>query len=735
MTILTDVAGGVKEKMKVAIIYNMDASGVINQFGMQNKERYNPKTVKLVAEALELGGHNVRIIDGNMKVIESLQEFMPRVLEGERMGMVFNMAYGIQGESRYTHLPAMLEMLGIPYVGSNPTGHAMALDKVITKILMLKHNIPTPDFWVFSSASEEMSQVTFPVIVKPKMEAVSFGLRVVHNENDLREAVAFIMKEFNQQALVEQFIRGREFCVGLLGNGNPEAFPVLEIDLEGDPNAIQSVDDKRKKPREKICPTNISPQLADEMVKLSKAAFRALELRDFARIDIRMDENENIYLLEINSMASLGRNGSYVYAANIGGYDYNRLVNKMLDVATIRYFSENIIFPRMKDSENSKLPLMVRIRGFLRSHQERTEKLLQEMVNINSYVRNVEGVNALGNLVWRHLSPLGFNHQIIPQVEVGNILLFSNFPEKDYDVLLLGHLDTSTPFKKQMNYRETEQRLYGTGIWLNKGAIAIMIAALQALRFARLMKKLRVGILLTTDSSLQGRFAQEHVNQVANRAKVVIGLKGGGIGSTVVTSRSGAAVYTCQMNLEKAQKAEDVARAVASFSRLLTSWAELTDESKGLLVAASEAEIKSHISDLFVQGEALLSVRFNDAALADDVDKKIKVLLKRRSRAQLRLQIEGGVRRSPMIRTEGVQKLWSRVKQVADQLDIRLLEEHRWSSSDICFINNNKPSIDGMGPIGLDSAGKEEYILRHSLLERATLLAMVLHNLGKEPLQ
>jgi len=280
--------------MKVAIIFNKDLSGVINKFGMQNKEKYNPKTVRRIADALEQGGHNVRIIDGNMQVIESLHEFMPRVIEGERMGMVFNMAYGIQGESRYTHVPAMLEMLGIPYVGSNPEGHALALDKVITKIIMQKHGISTPDFWVFSSAEEDMSDVNYPVIVKPKMEAVSYGLKIVDNEMDLRDAVKFIRGEFQQQALVEQFIRGREFCVGLLGNDNLEAFPVLEIDLEGNPDGIQTAGDKLKLPRNKICPANISPELADEMVKLSKKAFRVLGLRDFSRVDIRVDENQKV---------------------------------------------------------------------------------------------------------------------------------------------------------------------------------------------------------------------------------------------------------------------------------------------------------------------------------------------------------------------------------------------------------------------------------------------------------
>lgn len=260
--------------MKVALIYNKDFSSVINRFGIQNKEKYNPKTVHLVADALEAGGHNVQIIDGNMFVIEELQNFMPKVLEGERMGLVFNMAYGIQGESRYTHLPAMLEMLGIPYIGSSPTGHALALDKIITKIIMQKHHIPTPHFFVYSSADEDMEAVEYPVIVKPKMEAVSFGLRVVNNIETLREAVRFIITEFQQQALVEQFIRGREFALGLLGNNPIEAFPVLEIDLEGNPDAIQTVDDKRKTPRKRsvrrTCPKILRRKSGDTVSPPSK---------------------------------------------------------------------------------------------------------------------------------------------------------------------------------------------------------------------------------------------------------------------------------------------------------------------------------------------------------------------------------------------------------------------------------------------------------------------------------
>ncbi|MGB5848771.1 MAG: ATP-grasp domain-containing protein, partial [Ignavibacteriaceae bacterium] len=454
--------------MKIALIYNKDVSKVINVFGMQNKEIYNPNTVNKVAESLEEGGHNVSVIDGDMHVIERLQDFMPHVLEGEKMGMVFNMAYGIQGESRYTHIPSMLEMLGIPYVGSSPGGHVLALDKVITKIILQKHGIPTPNFWVFSDLNEDVSEVEFPVIVKPKMESVSFGLRVVHDIAELKEAVQYILAEFQQPALIEQFIRGREFAVGLLGNNPVETFPILEIDLEGDPDAIQSLDNKKTAPRNKICPAQISAEVGSEMSRISIEAFRALQLRDFARVDIRMDENGKIYILEINSMASLGPTGTYPKAASVAGYNYKALVNKMLDVAALRYFTSAEV-PIDDIKQFTKAPMHVRIRGFLRGRQSNLEEFLKHLVNINTYVRNVEGVNSSANLIKKQLSLLGFSHQSYPQVEIGNINFFTNTDDGDYQVLLLSNIDSNTKLANHEFYHESEQKLYGSGIWENKG--------------------------------------------------------------------------------------------------------------------------------------------------------------------------------------------------------------------------------------------------------------------------
>jgi D-alanine-D-alanine ligase len=626
----------------------------------------------------------------------------------------------------------MLEMLGIPYVGSSPEGHALALDKVIAKIIMQQNGIPTPKFWVFSTGDEDMSPVEYPAIVKPKMEAVSYGLKIVNCEADLRKAVKYTIKEFQQQALVEQFIRGREFIVGLLGNGDPEAFPVLEIDLGDDPDAIQSATDKLQIPRDKICPANIPQKLANEMVKLSKEAFRVLHLKDFARVDIRIDENENIYILEINSMASLGKTGSYVHAAGVTGYDYTRLINKILDVAAIRYFSENLTLPFDNGViYKKKLPASARIRMFLRNKQENIEKLLAKMVNINTYVRNIEGVNELGQFVWKQLSPLGFRHRAIPQAEVGNILFFSNTDEDKYDVLFLAHLDNSIPFKRHVYFSKKGHKLFGTGIWDSKGGLAIMIAVLRALRFVRVLRTIKIGILLTTDENLQGRISSDSIYEISNRANIIIGLSGASKEGSVITSRSGAAVYNCQMNLVNAKKAIDVAKANSKFTRLLTKLAKLSNEEDKVIVSPREVKINSNISNLFTHGEAVLSVRFNMPEQAEIYDNKIHQLTKKVKSDTFQVQISGAIRRNPMVKSEEITKIFQKVKDIADQIDVRILEEHKWSSSNICFVDPTKPKIDGLGPIGDVSKENEEYILQHSLMDRATLLALLLIELRK----
>lgn len=713
--------------MKVAIIYNRDIRGVINTFGMQNKEFYSENTVLRVAGSLEQAGHNVAVLDGNKQIIERLENFMPRVTEGEQMGMIFNMAYGIQGESRYTHIPSMLEMLGLPYVGSSPSGHALALDKVLTKIIWKNNGLPTPDFWVFSAMDEDLCAVKYPVIVKPKMESVSFGLRVVYDEEQLRDAVGYIVNEFDQQALVEQFIPGREFCIGMLGNSPVETFPVLEIDMGGDPNAIQTIEDKKERPRNKICPADLPKELAIQMQKLSINAFKALNLRDFARVDIRLDALGNIYLLEINSMASLGESGSYPYAARVAGYDYDKLVNRMLDVASVRYFANNIMTNLPGEEHRHKVSRPSRLRSFLKTRQQHTERLLRKLVDLNTHVRNVDGVNRCGEIINTELSQLGFSHEVIPQVEVGNILFFRNSTEEKYDYLILMPMDNRVKLSGHENFHIDEQYIEGTAIWENKGGIAIVIAALQSLRFIRQLRKVKIGILLITDSSIDGKYARSVIRQKAARADRIIATGGSSREGGLILSRSGSASYNLEIKLLKTRNPENISLTAAAFNRMLAGITDLSRNDQENLVAPFDIRFNSNIFKEYAFGSAGISVRYNTPQEMEMIEKKImRIIAQYRKSKIYQIHFEGGAKRPAMLKTPDSEVFFREISAIAKSIDVRVSQKHRWSSADICHIDREVPRIDGMGPIGEFLPSNNERILRHSLIERSLLLALVL---------
>ncbi|UCF41092.1 MAG: M20/M25/M40 family metallo-hydrolase [Gemmatimonadota bacterium] len=719
--------------MKVAVIHNRDREGVINVFGPQNRERYNPKTVERVAAALEQGGHSVRVIDGNMHLVEQLRDFMPRVLEGQRPGMVFNMAYGIQGVSRYTHLPAILEMLGVPYVGSNPMAHGLALDKVIAKIVFRDAGLPTPGFWNFASADDRFDDLVFPVIVKPKMEAVSYGIRVVDNEPDLRDAVKHIIDEFQQHVLVEQFIPGREFAVGLLGNGPPEVLPLVEIDLEGDPNAIQTAGDKLRKPRPKICPAELPEEKAEEMRSLVRRAFQSLELFDFARVDLRMDAEGNLYILEINSMASLGLTGAYVHAAKTAGYTYESLINRILDVAAMRYFGQDYVAEVAEQAAESKTKpqkLSTRVRSYLRAQAPTIEDSVRHLVELRTPPDEVEWVNALGEWLTTQFTPLGFSVRSIPRVGVGNVLYFYNHDDDERDVLLLGHLDTPIPAGGYVPYREAGSRVYGTGAAENKGGIAVALAALRALRYARTVRRIRCGVLLTTDDTRNGAAGRGVVEELAARARYVIGLKAGNPDGGIVTSRAGRGTYRLTTIYPKKRSVTE-AVVLAHLYRRAKTMEELSESDAGLHVAIRRLELDAPFGRAPEKADAVVSVRFKRVEDGERIEREIRALAAKRSAKGLRLRAVGQIRRPPLAETPKRRAFFEEIARVGERLHVPVSATHRWHSADICFVPEEVPAIDGMGPLGGGERTQDEYILRSSLVDRAALLAMVMHRCAK----
>jgi D-alanine-D-alanine ligase len=326
--------------MKIAVVWNNDRSGVLNRFGQSCPEKYGRGTVQRVATALREAGHDVLICEGDRHLLATLETFMPPDPEQRPTGIVFNMAYGIQGECRYSHIPGILELAGVPYTGSSPLGHALALDKVVAKRLMLAAGVPTPRFCVMRSGAGELGDLRFPLIVKPRHESTSFGLALVEDRAALLRAVEAIVASYHQDALVEEYIEGREICVGLFGNEEIEVLPLVEHDFGDRPRRLVTWEDKMHRAAAepvKLCPAPIDEALAERLREMAIATFRACSCRDFARIDFRIDTTGNPFALEINSMAALGAGASFVLAAKKAEYDYSQLVCRIIEVACRRY--------------------------------------------------------------------------------------------------------------------------------------------------------------------------------------------------------------------------------------------------------------------------------------------------------------------------------------------------------------------------------------------------------------
>lgn len=338
--------------MRVAIVRNQvghqEFAGVINRFGQPYPQPPEPwgqaPYYERVAAALQDGGHETLLCEGDKGLLATLERFMPPDSQGRPTGIVFNLAEGIQGEYRFTHVPAMLEMAGVPYTGSSPLGHGLQDDKVISKTLFRDHGVPTPNFCVMSSGTESTGDLRFPMVVKPRHEDNSFGLHLVNDLSQLRRAVEMTVTQYGQEALVEEYIEGREIAVGLLGNREVEVFPSVEHDFGDREIRLLTWEAKYKsvgKPP-MICPAQIESRLAAILRDISVAAFRACLCRDYARVDLRIDHSGQPFVLEINSMPGISTLSSYPLAARSAGYSFTNLINRILDVAHARHLGLGI---------------------------------------------------------------------------------------------------------------------------------------------------------------------------------------------------------------------------------------------------------------------------------------------------------------------------------------------------------------------------------------------------------
>lgn len=326
--------------LRVGFTYNVKrVKPTVDASEDREAEYDSPATLQAIREAIASWGHEV--ID-----LEASPE-LPSVLASTPLDIVFNIAEGFKGRNRESQVPAMLELLDIPYTGSDPATLSIALDKALAKKIVRQAGIHTPNFQLMVTGKERLNKefASFPLIVKPVAEGSSKGVvskSVCHSEAELREVVKEIAGKYQQPALVEEYIGGREFTVGLLGERRPRVLPPMEIvflDKE-EKTPIYSFQHKLDW-TDRIrydAPARLEPAQLERLRTAARGSFMALGCRDVARIDFRMDDKGRIYFIECNPLPGLTPGWSdLVLIAAGAGMDYRTLIGEIMAPAIRRY--------------------------------------------------------------------------------------------------------------------------------------------------------------------------------------------------------------------------------------------------------------------------------------------------------------------------------------------------------------------------------------------------------------
>jgi D-alanine-D-alanine ligase len=312
--------------------------------------------IEQLSTTLETLGHEVPRVAADadvVPIVTALRELQP--------DLVFNLAESFADKSALeSNVAALLNLLDLKYTGSSPAGLLLAGDKTLAKKMLRFHGIQTPEFaTVYRGAVDAVGDLSFPVIVKPPQEDASIGITnasVVNDLKELLERMDSLQAEFSSPVLVEQFVEGREFYVGVLGNFNPTALPIMEMDFSGLPAGalhIASWDAKwgadgsgagagAEKSAEfagtkSVFPSDLDDGLVERIHETAVRAFEALSLRDYGRIDLRVTAEGIIHVIEVNPNCYLEKDAEFARAAGQSGMSYHALIDRIVELARGRY--------------------------------------------------------------------------------------------------------------------------------------------------------------------------------------------------------------------------------------------------------------------------------------------------------------------------------------------------------------------------------------------------------------
>lgn len=317
--------------LRVAIVRNRSKRGVIGRLGKTIARAYSRKAVQRMLDALRAAGFDARVFDGDATLLTELTAFLPVDPETKRVrGIVLNLAAGVQGTWAATHVPAMLELAGVPYTGADPRGHATCLDHAFVRRTLEAAGIPTPAFVVHTAIGQPIGSLEFPLVVRPRSTLSKRGPRLVTNRSELDTAVAAVIVKSCPEAIVESAIDGRDFTVSLLGHAPMRTLPIIERTTTIDPTSGNA------KPS-KLCPAPIDGPLERRIRAMSVAAATACGARDIARVDIRLDRTGDPHVIQVHAAPSLGRAGALVRSAKRGGYGFGALLREVVLAACTRH--------------------------------------------------------------------------------------------------------------------------------------------------------------------------------------------------------------------------------------------------------------------------------------------------------------------------------------------------------------------------------------------------------------
>jgi D-alanine-D-alanine ligase len=328
--------------MRIGLSYDLKETIALHQASCDDafEEYDSSETVDLIATSLEAEGHTVTTLGGG-------REFVGKILR-EKVDFVFNIAEG-RGtyRSREAQVPSTLEMLEIPYSGSDPQCLAICLDKPLTKKLVALEGVSTPKWCVINNRQElrqiESCRFPFPAIIKPAYEGSSKGIRLTSVAEDAKQAVETIerlLDKYHQPAMMEKVILGDEITVGIIGNSPPKVLGMMRILPKQNSDYFLYTLDVKRNYLELVdyeCPAGLEEKVLQRLQTSSLKTFEALGCRDFARLDFRISSAGVPYFLEINPLPGLGAHSDLVIMAKKMGWSHRQLISAVLNAALERY--------------------------------------------------------------------------------------------------------------------------------------------------------------------------------------------------------------------------------------------------------------------------------------------------------------------------------------------------------------------------------------------------------------